>query len=214
MLGAACVIIGDVNQTRLDHARQTLGCETINVGEHEVIRDAIADILDVPEVDCAIDAVGYEAHGHGHLVNQDSPTDALDTIVDVTRSGGQLGVPGVYLPMDPQGKGFLAKIGRPAFEWGRAWDKGHTFSTGQVPVMRYNRQLMTSILFERVSLSRILGTTVIPLDEAPDAYARFNEGVPQKFVLDPHLVLSKPNLQSEVFAQAGPGSTGRDATWP
>jgi glutathione-independent formaldehyde dehydrogenase len=214
MLGAACVIIGDFNQARLDHARQTLGCETINIGEHEVIRDVIADILDVPEVDCGIDAVGYEAHGHGHLVNQDSPTDVLDTLVEVTRYGGKLGIPGVYLSMDPQGKGFLAKVGRPPFEWGRAWDKGQTLSTGQVPVMRYNRKLMTSILFNRVSLSRVLGTTVISLEEAPDAYARFEQGVPQKFVLDPHLVLSKPSMQSEVLAKAGAGSTGREATWP
>lgn len=214
MLGAACVIVGDYNQARLDHAKQYLGCETINIANYEVIRDAIAEILGIPEVDCAIDAIGYEAHGHGHNVNQDSGTDALDTLIDVVRYGGQLGIVGVYMPMDPQGKGLYAKMGRPPFEWGRAWNKGLTFATGQVPVMRYNRQLMTAILFNRVRLADILGTTVITLDEAPQAYAVFEEGVPQKFVLDPHLVLSRPGRQQELLQAAGPSSLGRDVKWP
>lgn len=214
MLGAACVIIGDYNQDRLDHARETLGCETINIAHHEVIRDPIAEILGVPEVDCAIDAIGYEAHGHGHRADQDVPTDALDTLIDITRYGGQLGVVGVYLPMDPQGAGRYAKMGRPPFEWGRAWDKGLAIATGQVPVMRYNRQLMTAILFNRVHLARVLGATVISLDEAPHAYARFEAGVPQKFVLDPHLVLSRPGTQQAVLEKAGSSSLGRTTKWP
>jgi glutathione-independent formaldehyde dehydrogenase len=214
MLGAACVILGDSNRERLEQAHQTLGCEVINIAEHEVLREPIAKILGVPEVDCAIDAVGYEAHGHGYRTGKDAPTDVLDTIIDVTRYGGQLSVPGVYLPLDPQGKGRFAKAGRPPFEWGRAWDKGHTISIGQVPVMRYNRQLMTSILFGRVRLSPILNVTPVPLDEAPDAYARFEEGIARKFVLDPHLVLSRLERPSDVLEKTGAASTGRSAPWP
>lgn len=214
MLGAACVIMGDVNRERLEHARSTLGCEVIDLNEREVIPDAIADILGVPQVDCGIDAIGYEAHGHGHKSDRDQVTDALDTLADVTRYGGKLGIPGVYLQMDPKGKGLYAKMGRPPFEWGRVWDKALTLSTGQVPVMRYNRQLMTAILFDRVQLTKVLGTTVITLDEAPAAYQRFSDGVPQKFVLDPHLVLSRPNVQNEMLAMTGVSSTGRTAKWP
>lgn len=214
MLGAACVIIGDYNQERLDHARQALGCEIINIAQHEVIRDAIGEILSVPEVDCAIDAIGYEAHGHGHHTDEEVPTDALDTLIDVTRPSGRLGIVGVYLPMDPQGRGRHAKMGRPPFEWGRAWDKGLTFSTGQVPVMRYNRRLMTSILFDRIRLSHVLGTTIVPLGEAPNAYVQLNEGVPKKFILDPHLILSRPETKARVLAEIGPTSLGRSETWP
>lgn len=200
LLGAACVIIGDYNQARLDHAAETLGCEVINIAEHEVLRDPIAEILGVPEVDCGIDAIGYEAHGHGHKADRDVASDALDTLIDVTRYGGHLGIPGDYLPMDPKGRTLHAKLGRPAFEWGRAWDKGLTFATGQTPVGRYNRYLMNAILFERVKLSRVLNTTVIPLDEAPRAYQLFEDGVPQKFVIDPHQVLSSPAAQRELTA--------------
>ena len=200
LMGAACVIMGDVNQARLDHAKEALGCEVINIGEHEVLRDQIAEILNVPEVDCGIDAIGYEAHGHGHKSETSVTSDALDTIIDVTRYGGQLGVPGVYLPMDPKGPTFHDKMGRPAFEWGRAWDKALTIGTGQVPVMRHNRQLMNAILFDRVRLSRVLNTTVISLDDAPRAYQEFNDGVPQKFVIDPHQVLKSPERVKELAA--------------
>jgi glutathione-independent formaldehyde dehydrogenase len=191
MLGAACVLIGDHNQARLDHAKRTLGCETINIAEYEVIRDQIEQVLGVPEVDSAIDAVGFEAHGHGRKFKPDVTEDVLDTLVEVSRYGGHLAIPGVYLSMDPRGRSIQDKLGRPAFEWGRAWDKGLSFATGQVPVARYNRQLMTAILFERVRLSRVLNVTAIPLEEAPAAYQDFEEGVPRKFVLDPHQVLAK-----------------------
>src|SRR5690606_34911354 len=133
-------------------------------------------ILGVPQVDCAIDAVGYEAHGHGHNFKPDVASDVLDTLIRVTQAGGRLGIVGVYLSMDPQGRGLDAKMGRPKFEFGRLWEKGQSLVTGQVPVMRYNRQLMTTILFDRVQRGKVLNATVIPLEEAPRAYADFEEG--------------------------------------
>ena len=193
LLGAACVIIGDTNVERLNHAQSSLGCETINLNKHDVIRDQIAEIVGIPEVDCAIDAIGYECHGHGHTSHKDVVTDAMDTAIEVTRPTGGIGVPGVYLPIDPNAKTAEAKVGRIPFEFGRAWDKGLSIYTGQAPVMKYNRQLMTAILFDRVKLSRVLNTTIIPLEDAPGAYKEFESGVPQKFVLDPHGVLRKSN---------------------
>ena len=63
LLGAAVVIIADLNQQRLAQAR-SFGCETVDVSQGEP-QDQIEQILGVPEVDAAIDAVGFEAHGHG-----------------------------------------------------------------------------------------------------------------------------------------------------
>jgi len=97
----------------------------------------------------------------------------------------------------------LDKMGRPAFEWGRAWDKGLTISTGQTPVSRYNRYLMNAILFDRIKLKKVLNTTAISLDEAPQAYQVFNNGAPQKFVIDPHQVLSNPEQLKTTAVAAG-----------
>lgn len=191
LLGAACVIVGDVNHERVSHAQLTLGCEGIRLADVDNIPEQIHAILGTPEVDCAIDAIGYEAHGHGDNADQAKASDALDTCVNVMRAAGRVGVPGVYLQLDPKGPDKHSKLGRPAFAWGRAWDKALAFETGQAPVGRYNRDLMTAILFDRVQLSRVLGTTVIALEEAPAAYARHNEGAAQKFVLDPHGVLQQ-----------------------
>src|SRR6267378_1858000 len=64
LLGAAVVIVGDLNAERLAQAR-SFGCETINVGDGD-IAEQLDELLGVPEVDAAIDAVGFEARSQGH----------------------------------------------------------------------------------------------------------------------------------------------------
>src|SRR6204780_2709406 len=61
-LGAAVVIVGDMNPQRLAQAR-SFGCETVNVGEEASLADQIEQILGEPEVDAAVDCVGFEARG-------------------------------------------------------------------------------------------------------------------------------------------------------
>src|SRR3954454_12772362 len=62
-LGAAVVIVGDMQDERLEQAR-SFGCETIDLTEGDP-GEQIEQILGVPEVDAAVDAVGFEASGHG-----------------------------------------------------------------------------------------------------------------------------------------------------
>ena len=64
LLGAGAVIVGDLNKDRLEQAR-SFGCETVDVSLQTSIADQIDQILGAPEVDCAVDCVGFEAHGHG-----------------------------------------------------------------------------------------------------------------------------------------------------
>src|SRR5690349_4650894 len=64
LLGAAVVIVGDLNADRLAQAR-SFGCETIDISQDATLEDQIAQILGNNEVDCAVDAVGFEAAGHG-----------------------------------------------------------------------------------------------------------------------------------------------------
>src|SRR5919106_1245481 len=71
LLGAAAVIVGDLIPERLDPARN-LGCETGDVSKGEP-QDQIEQILGVPEVDAAVDAVGFEARGHGSDADHEAP---------------------------------------------------------------------------------------------------------------------------------------------
>src|SRR5262249_33889058 len=60
VLGAAVVIVGDMIPERLQQAK-SFGCETIDLRQKAELGDRIAQILGIPEVDSAVDCVGFEA---------------------------------------------------------------------------------------------------------------------------------------------------------
>ena len=72
LLGAAVVIVGDLNADRLKQA-ESFGCETVDISADATLEDQIANILGTNEVDCAVDAVGFEASGHGHGAESNRP---------------------------------------------------------------------------------------------------------------------------------------------
>src|SRR5712692_1482242 len=182
-LGAAAVLVGDLNQERLAQAR-SFGCETIDVSKGEV-PDQIEQILGVPEVDAAVDCVGFEARGHGSDATHEAPATVLNAIMTVARAGASLGIPGLYVTGDPGGVDKDAQIGSLKIRIGLGWAKSHTFTTGQTPVMKYNRALMQAILHDKVKIAKAVNATVIPLDEAPAGYRDFDKGASKKFVLNP-----------------------------
>jgi glutathione-independent formaldehyde dehydrogenase len=184
LLGAAVVIVGDLNAERLKQA-ESFGCETIDISADATLEDQIADILHTNEVDCAVDAVGFEASGHGQGAGE-QPAAVLNSIMNATRAGGSLGIPGLYVTGDPGGTDDDAKHGTLKVRLGLGWAKSHSFYTGQCPVLKYNRGLMMSILHDKAHIADAVNATVIGLDKAPDGYAAFDSGVAQKFVLDPH----------------------------
>src|ERR687887_1714204 len=184
-LGAAVVIVGDVNQDRLRQA-ESFGCETVDLTKDASLPEQVEQILGVPEVDAAVDAVGFEARGHGKDADHEAPATVLNSIMDVTRAGGQLGIPGLYVTGDPGGIDDAAKIGSLSIRLGLGWAKSHSFTTGQCPVMRYHRGLMDAILHDRVQIAKAVNATVIPLDDAPKGYKDFDKGASKKFVLNPH----------------------------
>jgi glutathione-independent formaldehyde dehydrogenase len=184
LLGAAVVVVADLQKERLEQAR-SFGCETIDVSQGDP-RDQLEQILGDPEVDCAVDAVGFEAHGHGADAQQERPATVLNTVMDVTRAGGAVGIPGLYVTGDPGAMDEAAKQGSLSIRLGLGWAKSLAFATGQCPVMRYNRQLMKAILHDRVQIAKNVNATVLPLGQAPQGYADFDKGAARKFVLDPH----------------------------
>ena len=190
LLGAACIIIGDQNPERLQ-VLSAAGYETIDLRNDAPLRDQIEHIVGTPEVDCGVDAVGFEAHGYGDTATAEQPAAVLNALFDVVRARGKIGVPGIYEPTDPGGVDADAKQGRLHLDWGKAWLKSIQVMTGMAPVANYNRQLTQAILWDRMPyLRQTLNIDVITLDEAPDGYAEFDKGSPKKFVIDPHGLLT------------------------
>jgi glutathione-independent formaldehyde dehydrogenase len=184
-LGAAVVIVGDLIPDRLKQAR-SFGCETVDLRQDAALPDQIEQILGVPEVDAAVDCVGFEARGHGASADTEVPATVLNSIMEVTRAGGRLGIPGLYVTGDPGAADDAAKVGSLSIRIGLGWAKSHVFTTGQCPVMRYHRQLMQAILHDRVQIAKAVNATVVSLDEAPEGYLDFDKGASKKYVLDPH----------------------------
>jgi glutathione-independent formaldehyde dehydrogenase len=185
LLGAAVVIVGDMIPERLAQAR-SFGCETVDLRQDATLAQQIEQIVGVPEVDAAVDCVGFEARGHGHAAGVERPATVLNSIMEVTRAGGALGIPGLYVTGDPGGVDDNAKIGMLGIRIGLGWAKSHHFTTGQCPVMRYHRQLMNCILHDKIQIAKATNVTVISLDQAPQGYMDFDSGAAKKFVIDPH----------------------------
>ena len=101
-------------------------------------------------------------------------------------TGGALGIPGLYVTGDPGGVDDNAKIGMLGIRIGLGWSKSHQFTTGQCPVMKYNRALMQCILHDKIKIAKAVNVTTISLDGAPKGYKDFDKGAARKFVIDPH----------------------------
>jgi glutathione-independent formaldehyde dehydrogenase len=189
LLGAAVTIVGDVNPARLIHAR-AVGFETVDLSLDVPLGEQIAQILGTPEVDCAVDCVGFEARGHGHAGAQhEAPATVLNSLMEITRAAGKIGIPGLYVTDDPGAVDTAAKRGSLSIRFGLGWAKSHSFHTGQTPVMKYNRDLMQAILWDRINVAEVVNVEVISLDNAPAGYGEFDAGVAKKFVIDPHKLL-------------------------
>jgi glutathione-independent formaldehyde dehydrogenase len=184
LLGAAVVIVGDLNTERLEQARR-FGCETIDISKGDP-KDQIAEILGAPWVDASVDAVGFEARGHGSGTAEERPADVLNTLMEVTGPAGKLGIPGLYVTEDPGASDEAAKHGSLSLQLGLGWSKSQSMTMGQCPVMRYHHGLMQMILRDRAHIADAVNATVISLDEAPNGYKDFDKGAAMKFVINPN----------------------------
>lgn len=184
LLGAAVVIVGDMNPERLAQAR-SFGCETVDLSKGGPV-EQIEQILGVPEVDCGVDAVGFEAKAYGSGLTHEAPATVLNSLMDVTTAGGSLGIPGLYVTGDPGGIDEAAQKGSLSLSLGTGWAKSLAFTTGQCPVMKYNHGLMMAILHDKVHIARNVNAQAIPLSDAPRGYAEFDAGAATKYVLNPN----------------------------
>lgn len=190
LLGAAVVMIGDMNPERLAHAK-SVGFEPIDLTRSSDLADLLEAVVGEREVDAAVDAVGFEAHGHGDKAGTEAPATVLNSLMAVVRPAGRIGIPGLYVTDDPGAKDEAARHGSLSMRFGLGWARSHALFTGQTPVLSYNRQLMQALLHDRLPIAKIVNATVLPLEDAARGYSEFDRGVAKKFVLDPHHLFAK-----------------------
>ena len=180
--GASEIYVVDKVEERLRLAEEHSGAIPVNFAEV----DAPAFILDATDggTDTGIDAVGYQAQKPDG--EDEVPAMVLNNLVTSTRATGRLGVVGLYVPSDPGAPTEEAANGRLLFDIGTFFEKGLKMGTGQADVKAHNRQLRDLIIAGRAEPSFVVSKRV-PLEEAPDAYARFDkrEDGYTKVVLDP-----------------------------
>lgn len=129
----------------------------------------------MPEVDCAIDCVGVEAKGQssdGEII--DAPAVVLNSLMEITRPAGSIGIPGLCVTDDTGANDKAAQRGMLSLRFGLGWAKSHSLHNGQTPVLRYNRQLMQAILWGQLPIGEIVNVKVISLDQAPEGYRHFD----------------------------------------
>ena len=129
LLGAAVVIVGDMIPERLAQAK-SFGCETIDLRKDATLGEQIEQIVGEPVVDCAVDCVGFEARGHGQRRRAtSSPATVLNSLHEVVRAGGAIGIPGLYVTGDP---GRHRRKGQD-----RHAQHPHRPGLGEVPLLRH-----------------------------------------------------------------------------
>jgi S-(hydroxymethyl)glutathione dehydrogenase/alcohol dehydrogenase len=165
--GAGRVIGVDLQDYRLDAARNTAKAETINLKDEDPV-EAIRALTDGRGADVCIDAVGMEADRTimdrlSNVVHmQAGSIKALELAISAVRRGGVVSVVGVYgIPYDN-------------FPLGQIFDKGISLYFGQAPVQKHIDALIEYVEQGKIQLDDIISHR-IPLAEAPHGYSIFNK---------------------------------------
>jgi glutathione-independent formaldehyde dehydrogenase len=186
--GASEVYVVDNIAERLDKAKE-LGAIPVNYSDG----DPVEQIFKLREknkaiqqshrpgeeklkgVDCAIDAVGYQARDDKQP-NKEKPTQVLENVIRVVNPAGSVGLIGVYIAPDPGAQNENAKKGILSFPLADFFDKALTVGSGQAPVKRYNEYLRDLIVNGRAKPSKIVSHH-IRIEDAPTAYDKFDKRI-------------------------------------
>jgi glutathione-independent formaldehyde dehydrogenase len=168
--GASKVFVVDRIPHRLKLAER-IGAIGVNLSDGDV-GEQIRAQTDGDGTDKGVDAVGFQATA---AEGEEQPAVVLNTLVDCVRATGMLGVVGLYVPSDPGAPTEEARHGELLFRVGKFFEKGLRMGTGQANVKAYNQQLRDLIIAGRAEPSVVVSTKELPLDQAPEAYERFDK---------------------------------------
>jgi threonine dehydrogenase-like Zn-dependent dehydrogenase len=166
--GAGRVLGVDLVPERLEMARRH-GVETIDLNEVGDPSEAVLEATGGRGADAAIDAVGMEADGSRiekflqTLKVKPDRFAALHATMGAIRRGGTLSVSGVYMSA------------MPAFPIGDLFDKQIAIRWGQANVRRWVDDLLPLLTDDDPLGVHNLTTHLVPLDEAPQWYERFQK---------------------------------------
>jgi glutathione-independent formaldehyde dehydrogenase len=161
-----------INFTEGDAVEQIFKLRKKNKGVQQSLRPGEEKM---EGVDCAIDAVGYQARSQKNP-KEEHATQVLENCVKVVNATGSIGVIGVYIAPDPGAKDEQAKKGIFSFPFADFFDKGITIGSGQAPVKKYNEYLRDLIVNGKVKPSKIVSHH-IDIDDAPEAYDKFDRRI-------------------------------------
>ncbi|MEU8299596.1 glutathione-independent formaldehyde dehydrogenase [Micromonospora sp. NPDC048909] len=181
IMGAAKVFVVDRVPSRLQIA-ESIGALPIDYSKADPV-EQIRDQTGGDGTDKGVDAVGYQASAPS---GEEQPASVLNSLVEIVRATGVIGAVGLYVTHDPGAPDPHSANGELLFRVGKLFEKGQRIGTGQANVKAYNRYLRDLIIAGRARPSFVVSKQ-IPLDDAPDAYARFDrreEGY-SKVVLKP-----------------------------
>jgi 2-desacetyl-2-hydroxyethyl bacteriochlorophyllide A dehydrogenase len=155
-LGASKVVVVDKVPARLKEA-EALGAVGINADTTDPA-EAVFDLTDWRGADVVVDAVGHES--------------ALLTACALSRPGGSISIPGVYLEDSIE------------LPFGDLWLKGISIHGGVANIVNYMDETIALIGAGKLQPSRIISHRM-PLSEAAAAYEMFYAREATKIVLDP-----------------------------
>jgi threonine dehydrogenase-like Zn-dependent dehydrogenase len=168
-MGAGRVMVVDEHEYRLDFVRRFAQCETLNYRE---VRDIVWHLKKESDWlgwDCAIDAVGFEAHGSApqtafglKLMMQGGTATALNWAIDSVRKCGSVSIIGVYGPIPT------------AVKIGDAMNKGITMRMNQASVKRNVPRCFHHIQSGHINPSDIISHR-FPLEEISEAYRMWSK---------------------------------------
>jgi glutathione-independent formaldehyde dehydrogenase len=167
--GASRVFVVDKVPERLGLAKK-IGASPIDFTDGDPAQQ-IKDALSDTGTDRGVDAVGYQAIASQ---GEEQPAIVLNQLVETVRPTGSIGTVGLYLPSDPGAPNEDAAQGLLLFNIGKFFEKGLRMGTGQADAKAYAHQLRDLIVAGRAEPSFVVSQQ-LPLEQAPDAYARFDQ---------------------------------------
>ncbi len=165
--GASQIFVVDGLKDRLALAKEIGATPIDSMGD---VAGQIRDLTNGLGADCGSECIGYQCH---NPAGKEVPNLVMNSLVDVVKATGTIGVVGVFVPQDPGASDTLAKKGQIAFDFGKFWFKGQKIGTGQCNVKAYNRRLADLIHHGKANPSLIISHE-LPLEEAPAAYKHFD----------------------------------------